>query len=113
VSDLLRATNGIHTCDSRAEKSSISQNYPSFAFDLAFSEKDEFWDPKIRENEIDKDKRMTKFLEHLFDSDGSTFVGLTSHSGVIAALLRVIGHWEFKPKAGDVFPDLVKGKIIE
>ena len=93
----------------RAERSSILQMYPSFTFDSTFAEKD---DLKIREIERVKDAHMTQFLEYLFDNDGNTFIGLTSHLGVIAALLRVTGHKEFKPNAGDVFPILVKGESV-
>jgi hypothetical protein len=50
--------------------------------------------------------------EYLFDNDGNTFIELTIHSGVIAALLGVIGRREFKPKVGDVFPILAKGEAV-
>jgi hypothetical protein len=54
---------------------------------------------------------MTRFLEYLFQSDTSTFVALIGHSGVIARLLNIIGHREFKPRAGDIFLVLVKADI--
>lgn len=86
--------------------------YPSFVFGDSFSENDELWDPKIRETETNKDERMTKFLEYLFENNDNIFVALTSHSGVIATLLIVLGYREFKPQAGDVFPLLVKRQVV-
>jgi hypothetical protein len=41
-------------------------------------------------------------------SDESNFVGLASHSCLVTALLRIIGHRESKPKAGDISLVFVK-----
>jgi hypothetical protein len=61
------------------------------------------WDPKIREGEEEKDESMLIFLEYLFENDKGTVIAITSHSVVIAALLRVPGHRKFKPRVGNVF----------
>lgn len=103
----------MHTCDRRSSKTYIRENYPAFAIEKGFSEEDELWDADRRESEDDHDERMRALLDDVFTRDGSVYVSFTSHSGSIAALLRVLGHREFRLQTGVVLPVLVKVEKVE
>lgn len=103
----------MHTCDQRSSASYIRENYPGFTVEEGFSEEDELWDAGVRENEDDHDKRMKVLLDDVFTRDGSVYVSFTSHSGSIAALLRALGHREFRLQTGGVLPVLVKAEKVE
>ena len=54
--------------------------------------------------------RMKKLLDDIYSRDDSTYISLTTHSGSIASLLRVIGHREFRLQTGAMIPVLVKAE---
>ena len=66
------------------------------------------WDARVRETDSDTDKRMKTLLDDIFINDGKTFLSLTSHSGAISSMLRVLGHRVFPLVTGSVIPILVK-----
>lgn len=105
---LFRATNGVATCDKRGTKASIQRSYPTWRYDSDLSEHDELWHPTVRKTDAEKDIRVKLVLDDLFENDSNTRISITTHSSVIAALLRVIGHREFKPRPGEVLPVLIK-----
>jgi len=49
-------------------------------------------------------------LDDLFAHDANTWLSITSHSGEIRSLLRVLGHREFSLGTGAVIPVLVEAK---
>ena len=59
------------------------------------------------------DKRTKKLLEDIFSNDSNTFISLTSHSGAISSILRVIGHQKFQLATGSVIPVLVRADFRE
>lgn len=77
-----------HTCDRRSTKSYIHDLFPRYQFEKGFPETDLFWKPLLAEQSVDQDIRTKTVLDDVFDSDKSTWVSITSHSGEIASLLR-------------------------
>ena len=112
VKELLRETNGVHTCDRRSSKSYLTAKFPGFTIELGFSEEDELWNSEVRENSSEQDARMRVFLDDLFEHDESTYISLSAHSGTIASLLRVLGHRIFRLPTGAIIPVLVKVERI-
>lgn len=62
----------------------------------------------MREDDLSTDKRTKTLLEDIFRNDSNTFISLTSHSGAISSILRVIGHRRFPLATGSVIPVLVR-----
>ncbi|KAL8674636.1 MAG: hypothetical protein Q9168_000944 [Polycauliona sp. 1 TL-2023] len=108
VKEFLREVNGIHTCDRRSRKSSLLQAFPNFIFEPSMTEDDELWSSTERETNPEIDTRVKMLLDDIFEHDESVFISLTSHSGAICSLLRVLGHREFRLVTGGVIPVLVK-----
>lgn len=109
---LLRETNGVHTCDRRSSKTYIRTNYPTYKIEPGFTENDELWEPNIRESNSALDTRLKKLLDDIFKHDSRTFLSLTGHSGAISGILRVVGHREFRLVTGSVIPVLVKADVV-
>ena len=114
VKELLRETNGVHTCDRRSTKSYIAKSFPAFTIEPDFSEKDELWSADHRETFGEHDARMRVFLDGLFaeEFDGATYLSFSTHFGTIASLLRVLGHRVFRLPTGGIIPVLVKVERI-
>ncbi|KAL8862660.1 MAG: hypothetical protein Q9178_001158 [Gyalolechia marmorata] len=109
VKELLREANGIHTCDRRSPKSTLQHAFPNFIFEPSMTEQDELWSATQRETNEELDTRMKMLLDDVFGQDGvGKFISLTSHSGAICSLLRVLGHREFRLVTGGVIPVLVE-----
>ena len=109
---LLRETNGLHTCDRRSSRTYIHTTYPSYRIEPGFTEKDELWAADLRESDSALDARLKVLLDDIFEHDNATFMSLTAHSGAIAGLLRVLGHREFRLVTGSVIPVLVKTEVV-
>jgi broad specificity phosphatase PhoE len=115
VMEKAREGTGIHTCDRRGNVTSIRARYPSYNVDADsyLTEVDEFWTPDRREPSAALDKRVRGFLDDLMSNPeilgaGKESVSVTSHSGAIAAMLRVLDHRPFGLGTGAVIPVLIK-----
>jgi hypothetical protein len=86
--------------------------YPSFRCEAGFTIDDELWSPDTRESNIAVEARMKVLLDDVFSHDDSTFISFTSHALAIMALLRVLGHRNFKIVTGSTIPILVRAEII-
>lgn len=113
IKDLLREKISIHTCDHRnSTATSLLQIYPHFLLEPDFSEFDLLWNGLTAESDAAHSIRMRNFLDDVFLHDDHTWISLTSHSGTIAAILRVIGHQGFRLVTGGVMPVLVRGEFL-
>ncbi|KAH7411418.1 histidine phosphatase superfamily [Cadophora sp. MPI-SDFR-AT-0126] len=101
-----------HTCDRRGTKSYIESAFPGYVIEQGFTETDELWRPLLTEVAADQDVRSKRVLDDVFGSDDATYVSVTSHSGEIASLLRVLKHRVFSLSTGQVIPVLVKAETI-
>ena len=64
----------------------------------------------MRESDTHLDARMKALLDDIFSNDSHTYISLTSHSGAIGGLLRVLGHITFNLQTGGVIPVLVRAE---
>ncbi|USP82282.1 hypothetical protein yc1106_09556 [Curvularia clavata] len=108
VKEFLREGISAHTCDRRHSKSYIHKNFPSFKFEKGFAEEDPYWTELYAEPSAAQDARSKVVLDDIFSSDDSTYISITSHSGEIASLLRVLGHRDFRLSTGAAIPVLLK-----
>lgn len=106
IKELMREVLGEHTCDKRSSKSVIARAFVGWRFEKGFSEEDKLWEAEHRETHEEHDVRTTEMLRELFERDAGTYLSLTSHSGAIASLLRVVGHQEFRLGTGESLPSL-------
>lgn len=112
VKELSRETIGVHTCDRRSSRTYIEKEFPSYTIEPGFTEHDELWTPDERESDLAKDSRMKRFLDDIYTHDKSTYISVTSHSGSIASILRVVGHREFRLRTGTVIPILIRAERV-
>ncbi|KAF2621273.1 phosphoglycerate mutase-like protein [Macroventuria anomochaeta] len=108
IKEFLREGISAHTCDRRSNKTYIHQNFPSYKFEKGFPENDPYWKELMAEPSADQDIRSKAVLDDIFSNDDSTYISVTSHSGEISSLLRVLGHRVFKLATGAAIPVLVK-----
>ncbi|KAI1005377.1 putative phosphoglycerate mutase [Podosphaera aphanis] len=108
VKELLRECIGVHTCDKRSSRSVIHAKFPEWSFEDEFAEEDELWSPKLRETNEAMDQRAKVVLEDILTNDSHTYISISSHSGQIASVLRVLGHRDFMLGTGQVIPILVR-----
>lgn len=113
IKDPLREKISIHTCDHRnSTATSLLQIYPHFLLEPSFTEFDLLWNGITAESDKAHSIRMANFLDDIFLHDDHTWISLTSHSGTIAKILRVIGHQSFRLATGGVLPVLVRGEFL-
>ncbi|ORY73408.1 histidine phosphatase superfamily [Leucosporidium creatinivorum] len=108
VREHLRETIGLHTCDKRSPKSVFAERFPSYKFEVPFSEHDQLWSPNFQESSIQQALRTQQVLNHLFATDPSPYISLTAHGGTIASLFRVVGHQPQEVKPGGFVPIVLK-----
>lgn len=108
VKEMAREVLGEHTCDKRSTKTVIETAFPEFTIEPGFSEEDELWRADDRETDDEIDVRQRKLLDGVFENDAHAVISLTSHSGAIRSLLRVVGHREFALLTGGLIPVLIK-----
>ena len=110
IREMAREVMGEHTCDRRSEKTKIHAAYPEWPIEEGFTEEDELWQADHRETHAEHDVRTVQLLDQVFENEGkdASVVSLTSHSGAIASLMRVIGHREFRLATGGMVPVLIK-----
>jgi hypothetical protein len=91
--------------------------FPHWTIESGFSEEDELWNGVTAETAAAQDVRSTKALGEVFFTSESAkkdaYVSVTSHSGEISSILRVLGHRTFSLSTGAVIPVLVKAEKKE
>ncbi len=97
VKELFREGISGHTCDRRGTKTYIQGAFPAYKIEAGFSENDLLWKPLQGEVPVDEDIRSKTGLDEVFESDDSTYISITSHSGEIASLLRGMSLFPFPP----------------
>jgi broad specificity phosphatase PhoE len=112
VKELFREGISIHTCDRRSNKTYIHNSFPTYTIEPGFTEYDELWNGVTAESSSAQDARSKTVLDQVFSSDDNTYLSITSHSGEIASILRVLGHQVFGLNTGEVIPVLVKAETI-
>ncbi|KAB8301075.1 hypothetical protein EYC80_002992 [Monilinia laxa] len=112
IKELLREGISSHTCDRRRSKTYIHEFAPTWKFEPEFVEEDPYWRANYSETEEAENRRFKTLLDDLFLNDNSTFISLSSHSGAINTILRVIGHRSFPLQTGAVIPVLIKGQNV-
>ncbi|KAJ5246815.1 hypothetical protein N7468_001798 [Penicillium chermesinum] len=114
IKELFREGISIHTCDHRHNRSTIHSLFPSWPIEPGFSEEDELWNGVTAETSDAQDARSAKALGEVFFTSASSkkdmFVSVTSHSGEISSILRVIGHRAFSLNTGAIIPVLIRAK---
>lgn len=117
IKELFREGISIHTCDHRHDKSYIQDLFPTWPIEPGFTEKDQLWNGITSETSSAQDERSVKALGQIFftgtGSKEGSFVSVTSHSGEIASILRVIEHRAFRLNTGAVIPVLVRAEKVE
>jgi broad specificity phosphatase PhoE len=112
VKEFLRERYGIQSCDLRSTKSYIKTNFPDFRIEDSFTENDELHSAIRRESLRRHDRRVRALLDDVFAHDENTYISMTSHSGTIEAILRVVGHSALSLPPGGVVPVLVKVRKV-
>jgi len=112
IKEMLREEIGVHTCDRRSSKSVIQKNHPTWIFEEGFEEEDPLWVPDRRETRAAMKVRARKAMDDIFNGDANTHISISSHSGMIAALLDFLGHREFGLGTGQAIPVLVKAEKV-
>lgn len=112
VKEFFREGISTHTCDRRNSKTYIKNLFPDFNIEAGFTEKDELWSGVVAEPSGAQDARSKSVLDDVFANDDHTWVSITSHSGEIRSLLRVLGHREFSLGTGAIIPVLVKAQFL-
>ena len=112
IKELLREGISIHTCDHRRSRTYIHDLFPTWNIDPSLTEYDELWNGVTAETNDAQDARSKKVLDSIFGADDHTWLSITSHSGEIASILRVLGHQSFSLATGAVIPVLVKAEFL-
>ncbi|KAH9835991.1 GPI anchored protein [Teratosphaeria destructans] len=112
VKELLWEGISLHTCDHRFNRTYIHDLFPNWTIESGFTEYDEIWNGVTAETSASQDIRSKKVLDEIFTSDDHTWLSVTSHSGEIASILRVLGHQAFSLSTGAVIPVLVKAQFL-
>ncbi|KAJ5279808.1 hypothetical protein N7478_005180 [Penicillium angulare] len=114
IKELFREGISIHTCDHRHNRTYIHDLFPEWPIEKGFSEEDELWNGVTAETSAAQDVRSEKVLDEVFFTSESikenSFASVTSHSGEISSILRVIGHRTFSLNTGAVIPVLVRAE---
>ena len=107
VTEGLRETLGVHTCDRRSKRSILQNKFPQAIFE-PFPEDDELWQANFRETEEEITVRMSEWLRGLVAKHDGHVVLLATHSGAIRALYRAVGHPDVWPAQASLNPLLIK-----
>ncbi|KAI6881599.1 phosphoglycerate mutase-like protein [Hortaea werneckii] len=112
VKEFFRESVSLHTCDWRRSKTYVQNLFPDWNIEEGFAELDPYWNGVTGETSDGQDKRSKIALDSVFSSDDHTWISITSHSGEIASMLRVLGHQSFRLNTGAVIPVLVKAEFL-
>ncbi|GAA5899462.1 uncharacterized protein JCM6883_005228 [Sporobolomyces salmoneus] len=99
---------GVHTCDQRSRKSELAKRFPTFEFEIPFSELDQLWSPDFQESSQQQALRIQQLLNRIFATDPSQYISITAHGGVISSFLRVVNHPKVSVPPGGMIPVVVK-----
>ncbi|KAI2628457.1 phosphoglycerate mutase-like protein [Hypoxylon sp. NC1633] len=113
VKELFREGISMRSCDERSSKTYIRTLLPAFRFEEGFTEDDELWKGYEGETSEAELKRTRTVLNDVFSNDDSTWISITSHSGQIAADLKVLGHIPFSLSTGQAIPALIKAVSLK
>jgi broad specificity phosphatase PhoE len=113
VKELLRERLTNHTCDRRSSRSWVETNYPDYLIEPAFSEEDVLWTGGRWETMDEHAARKQEVLEEIFSTDENAFVGLSTHSYAISAILRTLGLFEFRVREGSTITLFVKAEKVD
>lgn len=113
IKEFLREGISLHTCDRRHNKTYIQSQYPTWPFEPNFAETDPYWTGVYGETNDAQDVRSKTALDSIFSTDTASYISVTSHSGEIASILRVLGHRPFSLRTGAVIPVLVKAQTVD
>ncbi|ODV81216.1 uncharacterized protein CANTADRAFT_47880 [Suhomyces tanzawaensis NRRL Y-17324] len=113
VTENLRATIGVNTCDKRSLRSEIFDSYHKLGFQMSQSlePNDIYFKDDHRETTVEQALRINEELHEIFGYENQ-IVSITSHSCSIRAQLLALGHREFAVGAGGMVPVFVKGTRI-
>ncbi|KAI0252615.1 histidine phosphatase superfamily [Lactifluus subvellereus] len=107
-----REENGEHTCDRRRTRPEIQRDFPNFDFEEGFEEEDVLWSLE-RETKKSVEKRAKLVLDRIFENDrDETYISITTHSGWIHSVLRVIGRENYPLATGGLVVVVVKGTVL-
>ena len=112
IKEYLRESISIHTCDRRSNETVIHSEFPQWPIEAGFTEYDELWNGVTGETNSAQDARSKIVLDSIFSTDNNTYLSITSHSGEIGSILRVLGHIPFSLNTGAVIPVLVKAQTL-
>ncbi|KAF7594094.1 hypothetical protein BBP40_010092, partial [Aspergillus hancockii] len=112
IKEDLREGISLHTCDQRRNRTYIHNLFPAWPIERGFTETDELWNGVKAETSAAQDLRSKSALDSIFKMNTGLFVSVTSHSGEISAILRVIKHRAFKLSTGAVIPVLVRAETV-
>jgi broad specificity phosphatase PhoE len=107
--EMLRESIGLHTCDQRRSKHYLHEIYPHYTFECSFSEDDQLWGPVYQETDAQQAVRLRRVLNEIWEREEATYISVTAHSGTVSAILKNVGHREFKLQTGGVIPVVVRG----
>ena len=112
VRERAREVIGVHTCDRRSTRREIQAGFRGYRLEEGLAEEDEWWDPEHRETVEERRARARELLDQIFFGDDDravqVVVSVTAHSGIIRAILEVVGHREWPLETGGMMPVVVK-----
>lgn len=108
VREVARETYGIDSESRRHDKEFIVKNWPFVQLSSDFSDPDPWWSPKERETGQHRDYRAELFLNDVFTNDNNQVISLTTHSGFIKSLLKVVNHRKWSMPTGAMIPLIVE-----
>lgn len=115
VKENLRETIGLHLCHKRLLRSEIAAKFPWLEFEPGFTESDELFEAKYRnqkEQLWEQFLRANRFLQEVYDlgaKDENSVMSITCHAGMIRSFITVIGHRKFTIPTGGQIPVVVRG----
>lgn len=109
VVENLRERYGIETPEERHNKTWISDYCKDCEFEKGLAQDDELWKQDEQESKKHVRKRAKEWMQSLFARD-EHIISVTSHSGTIKQILKVIGHPKHSLQPGELIPVVVKGR---
>lgn len=108
VKEFARETYGISSCSYRQSKEYIKRNWPFAVFEANFTENDHLWNVDQHESKASRELRANLLLNDIFTNDWNDIISLTSHSGTISSILKLIGRKSSKLNTGSMVAVIIK-----